>query len=93
MLKSFDEFRELGLLDQLELIIMEGVLLAQSKAVGERSFLYQIFEFFVSVDYAEPGEELKSIQCYNSRSEVVNKFQQPTQPLDPACRVQPQYEK
>jgi len=87
MEKSFDEFCQMEVLDQLELILVEGVLQAQSKTAEERSFLYQLFGFFVIITYSEPGEELKSINCVSSASAAVRQFQAPAEINDPACRV------
>jgi hypothetical protein len=88
MEKRFEEFRQMELLDQLEIILMHGVLQAQSKTATERSFLYQLFEFFVTITYSEPGKELKSIICARTASEAMRQFQAPTEMTDPACRVQ-----
>jgi hypothetical protein len=87
MEKSLDEFRKMDLMDQLELILVEGILQAQSKTAYERSFLYQLFTFFVTITYTEPGEELKSITCATSASEAIRQFQSPAEITDPACRV------
>ena len=87
MEKSFDEFCQMEILDQLELILEEGVLQAQSKTTEERSFLYQLFGFFVVITYTEPGEELKSINCATSASTAFRQFQAPAEIIDPACRV------
>jgi hypothetical protein len=87
MQKSFNEFQQLDLMDQLELILAEGVLQAQSKTSKERSFLYELFGFFVTISYTEPGEELKSISCEMSVSEAIRQFQAPAEITDPACRV------
>jgi hypothetical protein len=87
MEKRFDEFCQMEVLDQLELILAEGVLQAQSKTSEERSFLYQLFGFFVIITYAEPGEELKSINCATSASAAIRQFQSPAEIIDPACRV------
>ena len=87
MKKGFEEFRQMELLDQLEIILMHGVLQAQSKTATERSFLYELFEFFVTITYTEPGTELKTIICARTASEAIRQFQAPTEITDPACRV------
>ena len=87
MEKRFEEFCQMELLDQLEIISMDGVLQAQSKTATERSFLYQLFGFFVIITYSEPGEEFKSINCARSASEAIRQFQAPAEIIDPACRV------
>ena len=93
MEKGFEEFRQMELLDQLEIILIDGVLQAQSKTATERSFLYQLFEFFVTITYSEPGKELKTIICARTATEAMHRFQAPTEIIDPACRVQPMTEK
>jgi len=87
MEKSFDEFCQMEILDQLELILADGVLQAQSKTNEDRSFLYQLFGFFVIVAYTEPGEELRSISCATNASDAIRQFQVPSEIIDPACRV------
>ena len=84
---EISQFRNFGLLEQLEWILRDGILLAQSKDHQQRSFLYELDGFFVAVQYSEPGEELTSIICFETSAEAIQHFQPPARKLDPACRV------
>ena len=90
---AFPEFVAMEELDQLEILLTEGILQAQSKTSKERSFLYELSGFYVKVMYSEPGEIFKSISCYEGSAEAFSEFQQPSGVADPACRVNALYDK
>jgi len=85
---SYQEFLEMDVLEQIELLLTEGLLQAQSKTSTDRSFLYQLAGFYVKITYTEPDEEFKSIQIFERAADAFVQFQAPSGIIDPACRVQ-----
>lgn len=75
-------------LEQIQILLTDGLLQAQSKTSTDRSFLYQLAGFYVKITYTEPGEEFKAIQIFEKAAEAFSQFQAPAVIIDPACRVQ-----
>jgi len=90
---ALTDFLAMDDLDQMEMLLAEGVLQAQSKTSKERSFLYELSGFYVKVRYSEPGEAFQSISCYDGAAAAFSEFQQPSGVVDPACRVNTLHDK
>lgn len=81
------EFDGLNDMDQLSVILEEGVVLAQNHIEGCRCFLYELEDFFVMVKFMEDSDTLKEIQSYTDASEIILAFQPHIEGSHPASRI------
>lgn len=81
------EFDGLQEMDQLSVILEEGVVLAQNHIEGCRCFLYELEDFFVMVKFMEDSDTLKDIQSYTDASEIILAFQPHIEGSHPASRI------
>ncbi len=80
------EFDLMEELDQLSLVLSDGILLSQHHHSGEKIFLYDMCGFYVVMIYDESSDALNQLICLDDCTEFLLNISEETPFSDPASR-------
>jgi hypothetical protein len=80
------EFELLGEMDQLSLVLSDGILLVQHHHAGEKIFLYEMADFYVIMIYDQDSDAMKQLFCLEDCTEFLLTLEDEVHFRDPASR-------
>lgn len=81
-----EDFILLEEIEQLSLVLSDGILLSQKRTPDEKIFIYEMGEFYVILSFESLTDELKSCTSSLDCSEFLVNFPEKEKFFDPASR-------
>ena len=80
------EFELMEEMDQLSLVLSDGILLVQHHQSGEKIFLYELGEFYVLMIFDAQSDSLNQLVCLEDFAEFLLTISEESPFRDPASR-------
>lgn len=81
-----EEFILLEEIEQLSLVLSDGILLSQNRTNEKKLFVYEMGEFYVILTFDSSTDELKGLVTCLDCSEYLEDFPEKEKFFDPASR-------
>ncbi len=81
-----EEYILLEEIDQLSLVLSDGILLSQNRNKEEKLFVYELGDFYIILTFDTATDELKSLVTCMDCTEYLVDFPEKEKFFDPASR-------